>query len=235
MNAQADIAVGIATAPDPVVERAERQMAVVGRLVEVGMALLEDVRRQVCDQGDLSGSPWIAFEKISRSLRQSIMLEMKIDEALRDWLGLTEAERAERRAAAVRSVAPATDKPEAEAREDRAETGAGGWPEADRPEIERPERAERMERAERSWADRYVIEDEHSFRDIVGRVCKELGVTPDWSGWDDREPGDLVVRPMDRRPPAKRQAAGRWEGGEGLPIRSALEGRRPRLRGPPRG
>ena len=233
MNTQADI-VAATVAADPVVERAERQLTAVARLVEIGMELAEALRRQVCDGGPvtLRGSPWIAFEKIARTVRQSIMLEMRIDEALRDWRGLSEAERAERRAAAATSApvaAPvaATDKSDAEDLEDKADRDEFG-----RPEVERGERGER---SEKFWADRYVIEDEHSFRDIVGRVCKDLGVTPDWSGWDDREPGDLVVRPMDRRPPATRQAAGRWEGGEGLPIRSALEGRRPRLRGPPRG
>ena len=222
MNTQTDIAAAIAAA-DPVVERAERQLGVVARLVEIGMELAEELRRQVCDGGPvtLRGSPWIAFEKIARTVRQSIMLEMKIDEALRDWRGLSETERAERRAAAAKSVAvAATDESDAEDLEDKADRDEIG-----RPEVEHGERGERQERF---WADRYVIEDEHSFRDIVGRVCKDLGVTPDWSGWDDREPGDLVVRRMDKSPPA-----GRWEGGEGSPIRSPLEGRRPRLRGPP--
>jgi hypothetical protein len=222
MNSQADIAVVIAAAADPVVERAERQLAVVGRLVEIGMELVEDLRRQVCDGGTLRGNPWLAFEKIARTVRQSIMLEMRIDEALRDWLGLSEAERAERRASAARSVAPAAmDQPDAEILEDKGEAEENG-----RLEIERGERAERGERPERFWADRYVIEDEQSFRVIVGRICNDLGVTPDWNGWDDDKPGDLAVRPG-RRP------AGRWEGGESSPIRSPLEGRRPRLRGPP--
>ena len=224
MDTQADIAVATAAA-DPVVERAERQMAAVARLVEIGMELAEELRRQVCDGGALRGSPWIAFEKIARTVRQSIMLELRIDEALRDWRGLSEAERAERRAAAAVSAPVAapvasTVESDAEDLEDKPDADEFG-----RPEIERGERAERQERF---WADRYVIEDERSFRDIVGRVCKDLGVTPDWSGWDDQEPGDLVVRPMNRRPPA-----GRWEGGESSPIRSPLEGRRPRLRGPP--
>ncbi len=225
MNTQADIAVA-RVAADPVVERAERQLAVVGRLVEIGMELVEDLRRQVCDDGQITmrGNPWIAFEKIARTVRQSIMLEMKIDEALRDWLGLSEAERAERRVTAATSAAvAATEASDAEDLEDKAEIDEIG-----RPESERAERGERPERSEKFWADRYVIEDEQSFRDIAVRLCKDLGVTPDWSGWDDDKSGDLVVRPVVGRPPA-----GRWEGGEGSPIRSPLEGRRPRLRGPP--
>ena len=45
------------------------------------------------------------------------------------------------------------------------------------------ERGERAEPAERFWADSYVIEDEGSFVEIVTKVCRDLGVTPDWSGW----------------------------------------------------
>ena len=181
------------SAHDPVADRAERQMQVMAQLSEVGMALLRALKAQVCDGGPavMRGDPATLFVKISRAVRQSVMLEAKIAEALREWLGLSEAERAARRAAVPTQAGKA---PIDEAPEDVEETERG----ADGRRFERERREiERGERPERYWADRYVIEDEGSFLEIIGKVCRDLGVTPDWSAWSEDGPGDLVVKADD--------------------------------------
>jgi hypothetical protein len=205
---------------DPVAERAERQMRVMEQLAEIGMGLARALVAQVCEGAPvtLPGDPALIYSRIARTVRQCIALEAKIGEALREWLGLSEAERAERRAAvgAKASGAPVEleieDSPEIEraAEERRGET----------------ERGERAERPERFWADSYVIEDESSFVEIVAKACRALGVTPDWSSWSEGGPGDLAVTP-DR-------ANGFWREGEPEVAAGPFRmGRIPPQRGPP--
>jgi len=197
-------------------------MRVMAQLSEIGMGLARALVAQVCHGAPVTmpGDPALMYSRIARTVRQCIALEAKIGEALREWLGLTEAERAERRAAVGAKASDEAVAEEALEIEDaveieRASEGRG-----------ETERGERGERAERFWADSYVIEDENSFVEIVGKACRALGVTPDWSGWSEDGPGDLVVTP-DR-------AGGFWRGGEpGSAPGPWPTGRLPPQRGPP--
>ncbi len=174
---------------DPVAERAERQMSLLAQLTEIGLGLARRLVDEVDDGRLLKSDPALAYTRIARTVRQCIALEMKIDEALREWLGLSEAERAERRApVGAKAVAKA--------------------------------------RAEADTEDADEIEDEGSFIDIVAKVCRDLGVTPDWSGWSEDGPEDLVVKPDG--------AGGFWRGGD-LALAPGLwrAGRPPPQRGPP--
>jgi hypothetical protein len=209
-------------ARDPVAERAERQMQVMAQLSEVGMELLRALKAQVCDGGPavMRGDPASLFVKISRAVRQSIMLEAKIAEALREWLGLSEAERAERRAAGPTQAGKA---PVDETPEDLEGIELG----ADERRFEREHReTERGERPERYWADRYVIEDEGSFLGIVTKVCRDLGVTLDLSSWSEDGPGDLVVT-------AGEGGSGFWSDVELALATRPATGRGASQRGPP--
>ena len=206
---------------DSVAERAERQMRLLAQLTEIGLGLARRLVDEVSGGGlqTMKGDVALMYSRIARTVRQCIALEAKIDEALREWLGLSEAERAERRASVGAKAVEAEARAEAKAENtDEAERFAEHGVEA--------ERGERAEPAERFWADSYVIEDEESFVDIVTKVCRDLGVTPDWSGWSEDGAGDLVVRP-DR-------SEGFWRGDE-LALASGpwREGRSPPQRGPP--
>jgi hypothetical protein len=210
---------------DPVAECAERQMRAMACLSDIGIGLARALKAQVCDGGPvvMKGDVGLLFARISRAVRQSIMLEAKIGEALREWLGLSEAERAERRAAVAAPAGAAAEADPPLEMEDLAEELG-----ADARRFEREHReSERGERAERYWADSYVIEDEGSFLGIVSKVCRDLGVTPDWSGWSDDGPGDLVVR-------ADEGGAGFWRGEDLNPAMGPWPaGRVPPQRGPP--
>ena len=209
-------------ASDPIAARAERQMRVMAQLSEIGLGLARRLQEQVCGGGAsvaLLGDAALTYSRIARTVRQCIALEARIDEALRDWLSLSDAERAERRVAAVAKAA------EAEARAEAQLENANETERLSERGVE-PERGERPERAERFWADSYVIEDEGSFVEIVNKVCRDLGVTPDWSAWSEDGPGDQVVKP-DR-------AGGFWRGdGPGLAPGTGPTGRHPPQRGPP--
>jgi len=173
-------------------------MRVMAQLSEMGLGLARALTAQVCDGGPevMRGDVGLLFSRISRAIRQCIALEAKIAVALREWRGLSEAERAERRAAIVAAANTASGAIAAKAPADAA------------PEIEDVKEidhesdglrgeTERGERPERFWADSYVIEDETSFAGIVAKACRDLGVTPDWSQWSEDGPGDLVVKTDD--------------------------------------
>ena len=204
---------------DPVAARAERQMGLLAQLSEIGLDLARRLQAQVCGadaSAALLSDAALTYTRIARTIRQCIALEARIDEALREWLALSDAERAERRAAAGAKAVEAQAR--AEARRDNADETE--------PFVERGERPERPERAERFWADSYVIEDEGSFVDIVNKVCRDLGVTPDWSAWSEDGPEDLAVKPDG--------AGGFGRGdGPGLSPRTGPAGRLPPQRGPP--
>jgi hypothetical protein len=220
MKINADIELGGAVR-DPVAERAERQMRVMAQLSEIGMGLARTLQTQVCDGGPVTmrGDPVLMFVRIARTVRQCIALEAKIAEALREWLGLSEAERAERRAVVGAKAAEAAA---GNAPEELEEIE----PDSDARRFERDHReTERGERAERFWADSYVIEDEGSFLEIVTKVCRDLGVTPDWSSWSEDGPGDLRVR-------ADEGGAGFWSAKE-LDLAAGPVGHVPPPRGPP--
>jgi hypothetical protein len=222
MSATPDIPVQHAC--DPVVVRAERQMRMMAQLSEIGLGLARRLQEEVCGGASVTmlGDVALMYSRIARTVRQCIALEVKIDAALREWLALSEAERAERRAVAgaqasepKASGAPAVDEAEAETLVE-IERGSREW----RGETERGERAERF------WADSYVIEDEGSFVEIVAKVCRDLGVTPDWSAWAEDGPEDLAVKPDG--------ASGFWRGdGPGLAPGIGPAGRLPPQRGPP--
>ena len=194
-------------------------MRVMAHLSEIGLGLARRLQDEVCGGAPVTmlGDVALMYSRIARTVRQCIALEVKIDEALREWLALSEAERAERRAldGAKASGARAVDEGEAEALVD-IERGSREW----RGEPERGERAERF------WADSYVIEDEGSFVEIVAKVCRDLGVSPDWSAWSEDGPEDLAVKPD--------VASGFWRGeGPGLSPGIGPTGRLPPQRGPP--
>jgi len=206
---------------DPVVERAERQMRLLAQLPEIGLGLARRLVDEVSGGASTAmlSNAALGYSRIARTVRQCIALEAKIDEALREWQGLSEAERAERRAVAGAKASETQARAKAEI-EDAVEVErvSGRGLDVERCETERPERF---------WADSYVIEDENSFVDIVTKVCRDLGVTPDWSGWSEDGAGDLVVRP-------DKGNVDSWRGGE-LGLASGLEaaGRGASPRGPP--
>lgn len=206
---------------DPVVVRAERQMRVMAQLSEIGLGLARRLQDQVCGGAPVTmlGDVALMYTRIARTVRQCIALEAKIEDALREWLSLSDAERAERRAAAGAKAV------EAEARAEARLENANETERFSERGVE-IERGERAERAERFWADSYVIEDEGSFVEIVNKVCRDLGVTPDWSAWSEDGPEDLAVKPD--------SAGGFWRGdGPGLASGIGPAGRLPPQRGPP--
>jgi hypothetical protein len=138
----------------------ERQLQVLGRLAEAGLEIAVALEAQakggaVVVEGDVA----MAYARVARAVRQTIMLQSRLIEALRDQ----EAARANRKAAAKASAA-------------RIVRGAI---EDDRGADE--ERAERLrgEAVERLRDEDFADLTARPFAEVVADICRDLGLSPD--------------------------------------------------------
>jgi hypothetical protein len=224
MNTHASIATGTASdvetdgadhvvdaAFDPDAERTERHMRALARLTEIGMEMAEITAVQARAQRDLvntaeraemkGGDFALAFAKVSRAVRMSIMLEDKLAVALRlRQAGIAERHRADRRARLEAERAR-----EARAAEDRIDGRQDAIVDAVREVIraERPERLEQerlMKSLDRLWGwnpdadifsrpELYIQTggDEALVSEQIAAHCKALGLKPDWTLWKDED------------------------------------------------
>ena len=220
MNAHSDIALEAqsdsADAPfDPDGERTERHMRDLARLTEIGMEMAEITAVQARAQRDLmaginnpaaltpvgQGDFASAFAKLSRGVRQNIMLEDRLAQALRQrQAGLAERHKADRRARLEAEQAR-----QARAAEDRINDRQDAIVDAVRDVIraERPERLEQerlLNSLDRLWgwdpaADNYARPeiyiqtggDDALVSEQIAAHCRALGLKPDWGLWKDQD------------------------------------------------
>ena len=182
-------------------ERAARRLRMLQELAEIGMDLARGVRRQALEQpapepdavepdaADLG----LTFSRIAKAVRQTIALEARLEQDCQDRDQQAEADRTARRARArkaeIRRIVEQAI--EADAHEDDVEHFLG-------------ELDERLQDDEddADFADRPIGE-------LVARICRHLGVTPDWSLWEDEDwaneeagaPGSPYVVADDDAPP----------------------------------
>jgi hypothetical protein len=167
-------------------------------LAEIGMTLARAVQQQVLDQAAAepaeaaeqpgAGNLALVFSRISRAVRQTIALEAKLAEEGRTRDEQTAAEQARRavvdgrerkqrrRAQAKRFIEQAVDIEAAD--HDAAEELL--W-----------ELDERLDDVEADFADRPIGE-------IVARICRDMGLAPEWSLWAKEE---WAVEEIATRPP----------------------------------
>jgi hypothetical protein len=184
---------------DPSAERAERHMRLLAELAEIGMDLAREVRRQCAALSqprlvdDTAAAPpslvelALAYSRLSRAVRQTLALEVRIE--------------ADERARAVGIVVEhqARQADAAQAWEDRENRIEGVVTKIIRAEAADDSGAERLldEMCEH-LEDEDVYED-YSHRptgEIIALICKDLGLTPDWSRWEDRDWAADAARTM---------------------------------------
>ena len=200
--------------------RAERRLRDLERLTRIGMEMTEVMHRRLVAEDeaatvstvinrdiDVSAKspppksprfdPTEAFAKISRTVRLTINLETKADEALRalqsgQFLAreTRKAERKQREKAGVRERGDA-----ARAIVDNRVSAV-----IDREALNEVGFCELMEAlGERLGEDEaYLDIEDHPLRQTVERLCKDLGLSPDWSRWS----GDDWI--ADDGPPQRR-------------------------------
>jgi len=211
-------------APDPSVRRGERRLRLLEELAEIGMELARALRPGAPAGGaslvdatedppaetgrPKSREPADVFGPLSRAIRLTLVLEARTDAELRDLkAGVARARDEEQARAAERErVAAAQDR---EARIERVRELVLSVADT---EIEDSDAFGRLyddldERLAEHEAD---IDAGRPPREIVGRLCKALALSPDWSRWggegwiEDDAPLDAGPQP----PEAKRNPVG---------------------------
>jgi hypothetical protein len=140
---------------------AERQLAVLGRLAEAGLEIAVALEAQakggpVVAPGDIA----MAYARVARAVRQTIMLQSRLIEAQRAQDESQAARKAAARSSAARLVRGAIE-----------DDG-----------INDTERAERLhaEAAERLQAENFTDLLSRPFGEAVAGICRDLGLSPDW-------------------------------------------------------
>jgi hypothetical protein len=163
--------------PDPAAARTERHLAMLAELGEIGMDLAREVRRQALDQtGEAPSAADLAltFSRIARAVRQTVALEAKLAEerqkADADHLRRLAQEASARGRRRKKLIEDAVERAiEAEAHGETAEALLDDLYER----LQDP-------RDDADYADRPIGE-------LIARICKALGVTPDPSVWEDED------------------------------------------------
>ena len=176
-----DPALSPAQSPDPAVLCAEARLAALRELTEIGMAFARALGRKTETEEDLT-APAESFARVSRAVRLTITLEEKTDRALRDLQAGVVREGEIRRAESARRAAEA----ETTRRAARREKVRDLVIEAAEREIEALDVLCDLEDAldERLEDDAaYEDLDGPPLREIVGRLCADLKLDPDWRRW----------------------------------------------------
>jgi hypothetical protein len=171
--------------------RIARHLRNLEELAEIGMDLARTVQRQAHEQAATDAGAadlGLTFSRIARAVRQTVALEARLAEDHRAQVAARRAKDTHTRAARRR-------------REVKAIVGQAIEADADDSDVENllldlEERlADRDEDAD--FADRPIGE-------LVARICRDLGVTPDWSLFED---DDWAIEEARTRPPGSPFAA----------------------------
>jgi hypothetical protein len=171
--------------------RTERHLRMLQDLAEIGMDLARSVQRQAHEQAaaDLDAAALgLAFSRIARAVRQTVALEARLAE--------------DRQAKTAARIASQTHTRAAHRRRDvRAVVAQAIEADAADSDVE-----DLLLDLEERLADRDNEADfaERPIGELVARICRDLGVTPDWSLWEDE---DWAVEEAAARPPGSPCAA----------------------------
>jgi hypothetical protein len=153
--------------------RTARHLRGLAELGEIGMELARLVRRQAVEQaaanpdGAVDESLGLVFARIARAVRQTFALEARLADDRRMAQAAETRLHVERRKTKVRTAVE---------RVLDAEAGEG---DAENLFYDLTERLE-TDYDDADFADRPIGE-------LVARICRDLGVTPDWSLWQDED------------------------------------------------
>lgn len=174
------------------VARAERRLRVLEEIAEIGMRLMRKLDDAPAAASDAPRpDPAVTFAKLSRAVRLTLDLEVRAEEDLRAALA-GEVRAHERRretrdrladkAKELAGEADETARQEARNRvEDQLEIAIMRETETEKEYFERCAALE--ERLEDD--DAYDDVRGQPFREVVERLCTEIGLDPDWSDWTD--------------------------------------------------
>jgi len=193
------------TAPtDPCEDRAARRLRVLQELAEIGMDLARALRQRAAEQAapEAGGDVALAFSRIARAVRQTVALEARLDEDRQARDERIAAEHAARQA-------------ELDRRDADGRLRGLIRKEEVREIVERTIDCEARERGDGCDAESLLadlderLEDDDDYEDfarlpigeLVTRICRDLGVTPDPCFFED---GDWEAPALTPWPPGER-------------------------------
>jgi len=149
----------------------DRQLAILGRLAEAGLEIAVGLEGQAKGGPEVvAGDVALAYGRVARAVRQTVMLQSQLIQALQD----RDKVRAERQAAARSSAA-------------RLVRGVIGDERSDDIAHDR-ERAEQLSReaAERLQGEEFGDLLSRPFGEAVAQIVRDLGLSPDWLALAER-------------------------------------------------
>jgi hypothetical protein len=188
------------------VARAESRLRALEEIREIGMRLMRKLEDAPAGKSDEPRThPAVAFAKLSRALRLTIDLEVRAEQglcaALAGEVSAHEARRAirERLVAEAEELAGAADEKARQDAVSRVEhqvvIAIGREAETEKEYFERF--AALHERLD--WDEANEDVRDQPFREVVERLCQDIGLAPDWSDWT----GDGWPEPPERGPEAR--------------------------------
>lgn len=189
--------------------RAERRLALLEELAEIGMALARDVKAEAAraaDAGEGAGDLGLRFARIARAVRQTLALEAHLEAGLADELARAQA-RETARALAARDAQAGLG----QARRRRACEVVEDLFRSEASPAERP----RLERELWDWLE--AAPEAEAFAElpvgeIVLAICRDLGLSPDWSRWPDEAWAAEAAAAARGDPPAAGSGSGSVSG-----------------------
>jgi hypothetical protein len=156
-----------------------RQLQMLGQLAEIGLEIAGAVERQAGGRASvpaLSGDAALAYARVTRSVRQTMLLQSKLIEGLKAQDQVEGEARAKAEAEAVRST------PEYQRRV-RVERIVGRLLVAEHPDGDDAEIDDLIMEAGERLDDEDLYGDlmERPVSELVARICRDLGLEPRWA------------------------------------------------------
>ena len=189
-------------------ERTERHLRLLQELAEIGMEMARAVRGQAVAQAAerdanpaapfAGGDLGLVFSRIARAVRQTLALEARLAEERLKARAEHATQLAEHAARLAGEARAKTVRRRNDVRYYVAEAIEAETPEDDVEDLleELDERLDDVDAAGEF--------DDRPIGELVASICRDLGITPDWSLWEDE---DWAIEEARTRPPGSPYAA----------------------------
>ena len=156
---------------------ARERLAMLRELAQIGMRLARGVEREAEAPEACAGDLVLKFARIARAVRQTLALEARIEGELAAWAREDAAQRAARLERETRARLAG--------RKTAIRCAVEQAIEAEADDHEREGLCDHLEERLQDREDTDVLD--RPVGELVARICRDIGVTPNWSLWEDED------------------------------------------------